>query len=224
MAKSMMSLWSRFVPAIVLIVMASQAPARADTLVTVEFQGTGFSGSLVYDQSQTGVQQGANYVFQFKTENMTHALAYTVGDPVVGSSGINKTCEPFTITASGTTFTVTGTVPQQNPPTTVTVVLNTNVSVSSTILPFCFSGSTPVFQQTGKFTTVNQSTGATFSGDITWTSCSERISAAVPFPAPAPCPVYTCAAPPCPVYACPPRQTCCLTRFFARLSHRNCCR
>ena len=45
-----------------------------------------------------------------------------------------------------------------------------------------------------------------------------------PPPSPPPCYVYTYPAPaPCPAYACPPRPACCLTRLFARRSHRNSC-
>ncbi len=221
MAKSTMGLWPRFVLASVLIVMAGQAPARADTLVTVEFKGTGFSGSVVYDQSLSGVQQGANYVFSFQGASKTHALAYTGTAPGT-SSGLNSTCEPFTITNSGTTFTVTARVPQQSPPTAVTVVLHTNVSVSSTVLPLCDSGSTSVFQQTGTFKLVNQSTGDTiFSGTISSTTCSSRAALTLPIQTP----LYTADAyaAPCPVYACPPRPACCLTRFFARLTHPRRC-
>jgi hypothetical protein len=217
MPKSTMGLWSRFVLTIVLIVAVNQAHGEA--LVTINFKGAGFSGSVAYDDSQGGVQQGSNFVFKFENEGVTHALVYNIGAGT--SSGINPFCEPFTITTSGTTFTVTAKVPQ-SPATAVTVVLHTNVSVSSTVLPDCEAGSTPVFQQTGTFKLANYTTGAvSFSGNITSTSCSQRSVAVQPLSDP--CEVYYTYAAPCPVYACPPRQGCCLTRLFARRLHRNCC-
>jgi len=241
MAKSMMGLWSRFLLTILLIVATNRAGA-AGTVVTVFFNGTAsgsstgtFSGAFAYDQSQP---DASPFTFNFTGSASTHTVEHRT-DLTGNQTGSGSRCEPFTITTSGNTFILVAIVPQ-SPATKVTIVVPTTVAMSAASLPDC-----SVFPSSPTNSTFTLSGGSTppFMGTITAISCrpgTPVLAPPAPPPSPPPCPppspppypppspppcyVYTYPAPaPCPAYACPPRPACCLTRLFARRSHRNSC-
>ena len=242
MAKSMMGLWSQFLLTILLIVAANRAGA-AGTVFTVTFSGTAsgsstgtFSGTFAYDQS---LLANPDHTFQFQVIQHPHMMEYTT--PTGTGTGLDSRCEPFKITTFGNTFILRATVvPQspapQSPATTVTIVVPTTVAMEQRSLPDC-----SVFPSSPTNSTFTLSGGITFTGTITAIRCitadiiaasASRLHLPRPPPSPPPCPppspppcyVYTYPAPaPCPAYACPPRPACCLTRLFARRSHRNSC-
>jgi hypothetical protein len=231
MAKSLIGRLAGSLLTILLIVPANQADAG--TVVTVTFSGTvsgtgaAFSGSFAYDESQPAA---SIYEFKFEGATFTHMAVYTTA-PTGRKTGLDSTCEPFTILTSGNTFTVVGTVPQ-SPATTVTIVLPVSVTLSATSLPLCTTGNPPVATFPSpplSGSTFTLSGGTALTGTITSVSCSQTAGAIVRFSAsvdasPGPSPASSYGSPyPAPVYACQPRPRCCLSQFFARLSHRNCC-
>ncbi len=201
---------------------ATETASQAGTKVKVTFSGSGFSGWFLYDQAQTNSPPPPPGVFNFTTA--PHELHYRIG---VGSwvDGSGAGCLPYTITTSGNsfhTFKLEATLP---PGTTATIVLPTSVMLLAARLPFCMSGSTPVFPNPPLAgSTFTLSGGSSFSGAITTVTCSQLAAAPVfvEYP-PAPCPVYTCMPTTCPVYVCQPRRTCFLSGLFAGRGHRSRC-
>ena len=230
MAKSMMRHWAPFLLSILLSVAANRAEAQ---LVTVNFQGqtsgsppVPISGKFTYNSSVT--TNDNTFVFTgLPVSSGRHDIKYTISGQLHTGSG--STCEPYFIQISGNQFVLTATLPK-TPPTTVqiTITMSQSITTSPPTLPDCsfFPSSPP-----GTFPhTLMLSGGLNRSASIAITSCSGPTALVVP----APCPVYTCPPPPCyvytypapapcPAYACPPRPACCLTRLFARRSHRNSC-
>jgi hypothetical protein len=243
MSKSMRALGAQFLLTALLMVATNQV--HAGTVVTVTFSGTptgsstgNFSGAFAYDQSDP---KTVNFEFKFVSSGFTHMVEYTTN--LTGhKTGLNSTCEPFTITTSGSKVTVTATM-AGTPATTVTIVLPVLVMLSGTSLPLCTIGdpAVSVFDnppQPGS--TFTLSGGSSYTGTITSVSCSQTAGGGVTgvgggggggMGSPqgsspqAPAPYYGGPYPnpaPGPVYACAPRQGCCLSRLFAR-RHRNCC-
>jgi hypothetical protein len=212
MAKSMMVTWSRLLLVAVLFGGANRADAQT---VVVNFSGTGpgastFQGYLGYTQSLHGAGGRFTFTTQF------HEIEYSGSSLPVVPPCSGPGCS-YTITTSGTTFTLVSVCPK-SPATTVTIVLPCNMTLSATGLPPCsaFVSSPPA--NTAHFTLTG---GTNYSGTITSVWCPTA-----PAPAPAqPAPYVEACSPPqtCPVYACQPRPACCLTRLFARLCHRNNC-
>ena len=220
MRKSMMGYCSRFLLPVVLFVAVNRA--NAATIVTVNFSGTAtgsshgtFQGDFQYDQSQLG--SGGTFPFTTKF----HAINYS-GTSIPSELAINAACGSYTITTSGTKFTLVVVAPKA-PATTVTIILPSLSALSASALPACsaFPGSPATNTATFKLTG-----GTTFTGNITSITCPVQPAPAAPsmqasvyasvyaYPAPQSVPVY---------YACQPRPACCLTRLFARRSHRSGC-
>ena len=230
MAKSMMRHWAPFLLSILLSVAANRAEAQ---LVTVNFQGqtsgsppVPISGKFTYNSSVT--TNDNTFVFTgLPVSSGRHDIKYTISGQLHTGSG--SACEPYFIQISGNQFVLTATLPK-TPPTTVqiTITMSQSITTSPPTLPDCsfFPSSPP---GTFPHTLMLSSGGLNRSASIAITSCSGPTAlAAAAMPG-----VYVSAAsllclhvpraPPCPAYACPPRPACCLTRLFARRSHRNSC-
>jgi hypothetical protein len=208
---------------IVLIVAANRA--ASGSTVTVNFKGTGsgsyngtpFVGAFDYDPSLTST----NGQFQFQGSGLNHGVVYKIAAGQTFSAQ-NSLCDPFTITTTGGNFTILAVDPKTPTLTNVTIVVPSS-GLSQTNLPGC--SIFPATAPTGSTFTLTVNGATTFSGTIsTITSCT---GPAVPFPiatCPPPYDTYTSAyTAPCPQYACPPRQSCFLTRLFARRSCRSVC-
>jgi hypothetical protein len=166
MAKSMMRLWSPFLLTILLIVAADRVDAA---IITVTFSGTAsgtsagtFQGFFVYDTSQP---QASSNTFNLTGSPTTHVVRYTTTNPSRTQTGINATCDPFTITTSNNTFTL---VARLSGPTTVRIVIPT-VPMSATSLPGC-----SVFPRTPTNSTFTLSGGFSFTGTITALGCGHN--------------------------------------------------
>jgi hypothetical protein len=223
-----------------IIVAATEPMSRAGTNVLVMFSGksaTGvlFSGYFEYDQSKP---KASNYSFNFNGSPLTHKICYSAGGATGTGSG--PLSEPFTIVTSNTDSFQLKSTCQATGTSVVITFSRLNVTCTPTALPLCSSGTTPTFPSAGTF----QLTGTTtFSGTITWTSCTEAASViACPCPpptavvighpvgggpvyAPVQAPVYAYSAPaPAPMVVCQPRPACCLSRLFSRGYLRIGCR
>ena len=166
----------------------------------------------------------------------------TCTTPTGTQTGSFSSCEPFTITTSDSTFTLLAQV-QPSPSstaTTVTIVVPTTVAMESEKLAGLLGVSKfpheqhvhaerrihPTFygdyhgnQLQHRNHCPSSSSSSTFSASLSSTFPASLSST---FPASLLC-LHVPRAPPCPAYACPPRPACCLTRLFARRSHRNSC-
>lgn len=221
MAKSIKRLWSQLILTILLIV-AVNPGVMADTNATVNFSGTAtspstgtFTGAFAYDENDPAT---SNFLFKFSGNKFPHAVVYTLipptGSGTVTHNGSNSGCEPFKITTSANTFTLTATLPLA-PATTVTITIPLVGTIQPTTLPGCSA-----FPPSAPYGTFALSGGTTYTGKITAiTSCKETVAAVQPAVVYY---VYACPAP-APVYACQPRQSCCLSRLFARRCQRNSC-
>ncbi len=210
MAKSTMVTWSRLLLVVVLFGGANRADAQT---VVVNFSGTGpgtstFQGYLGYTQSLLGAGGKFTFTTQF------HEIEYSGSSLPVVQPCSGPGCS-YTITTSGTTFTLVSVCPK-SPATTVTIVLPTIVTLSATALPPCSAFVTSPQPNTAHFTLTG---GINYSGTITkvWCNLPTAPAEAIPYVETYPPPQA------CPVYACEPRPACCLTRLFARLCHRRNC-
>ncbi len=225
MARSIKRFWSQLLLTILLIV-AVNSVVVADTNATVNFSGSAtspstgtFSGAFAYDENDPA---SSDFLFKFSGNKYPHAVVYSLFPPAGGSgtvshNGSNSGCEPFKITTSANTFTLTATLPL-TPATTVTITIPLVGTILKTTLPGC--SAFPTSAPYGTFALSGG--GMNYTGKITAiTSCREaniqQVQQEVYY-------VYACAPPaPAPVYACQPRQSCFLSRLFSRRCQRNSC-
>jgi hypothetical protein len=225
-----------------LVVGATETATAAGPLVRLTFSGTGtqtgvlgtvkFSGCVQYDSSLT--KTSASY-FDFTGSALNHEVCYWTSGGLSGNA-IQPHCDPYwihTSANSGKTFQLQGTTGTTPNTVTVTVTIPaaTGVTFNPAKLPTCpLSGPGPFSTNSGLFTLTNASgTSVIFSGTIQSVVCSQPAVGSD-----CSCAQMDTTAPPIlvatyapmdsyPVYACPPRQSCCVTRLFSRLFHRDRC-